>query len=137
MRAGPFAIAALMILSPAAVGAQSKPRAAPGHKSEPYEATAKAYASCVGEQARLKLDPPELIAEVIDLKCSKLEELERDQFADFIKAQVGSVFTAETALTMYLHLMVSPPTLRRMAIKSYLTVMRKSQVKEPLAIDPD
>jgi hypothetical protein len=45
---------------------------------KPYLATGKAYAACVGEQMRFVYNPPEMIRDVIKIKCGKLEELERD-----------------------------------------------------------
>jgi hypothetical protein len=55
---------------------------------------------------RFAYNPPEMIEDVIDLKCGKLEELEQKQFFDFIAAQVDKVLSAETAFTITLHIMV-------------------------------
>jgi hypothetical protein len=57
---------------------------------EAYHATGNAYDACVGEQMWFAYNPPEMIEDVIDLKCGKLEELEQKQFFDFIAAQVDS-----------------------------------------------
>jgi hypothetical protein len=86
---------------------------------ESYLATGNAFGACVGEQMRFAYNPPGMVRDVIKLKCGKLEELERDQFADFIRNQIDHTFTAETAATMMVHLIASPQKLREDAIDAY------------------
>jgi hypothetical protein len=91
---------------------------------EAYQATGKAYGACIGEQMRLAYNPPEMIEDVIDLKCGKLEELEQKQFFDFIAAQVDKVLSAKTAFTITTHIMVWQ-RLKRDAVKAYLQATKK------------
>jgi hypothetical protein len=91
---------------------------------EAYQATGEAYAACIGEQMRFAYNPPEIIEDVIDLKCGKLEELEQKQFFDFIAAQVDKVLSAETAFTITAHIMVSQ-RFKRDAVKAYVQATKK------------
>jgi hypothetical protein len=98
---------------------------------KPYLATGKAYAACVGEQMRFVYNPPEMIRDVIKIKCGKLEELERDQFFDFIRDQVDKVLSAETAFEITVHMLASPQVLREGAIEAYLSAMKKPAKPKP------
>ena len=97
---------------------------------EAYLATGKAYGACVGEQMRFAYNPPEMIEDVIDLKCGKLEELEQKQFFDFIAAQVDKVLSAETAFAITMHIMVSQ-RFKRDVVKAYLQAVKKPRGGQP------
>lgn len=74
---------------------------------------------------RFKYDPPEKIREVVQQKCGKLEEQEREQFGDFIASHVGETLTAELALTITVHNLASLQGLREAAIDAYLKTFAK------------
>ena len=79
---------------------------------------------------RFAYNPPEMIEDVIDLKCGKLEELEQKQFFDFIAAQVDKVLSAETAFTITTHIMVWQ-RFKRDAVKAYLQAVKKPRGGQP------
>ncbi|MGL3210944.1 hypothetical protein [Bradyrhizobium sp. BR 1433] len=107
--------------------------AATAEAEEPYLLTGKAYGACIGTQMRFKYDPPQMIREVIQQKCGKLEEQETEQFADFIVAHVGQTLTAELAAIITVHMIASPQKLREGAIEAYLKTFAKPADRPPPA----
>lgn len=66
-----------------------------------------------------------MIRKVVKNKCGKLEEQEREQFADFIKSHIGETFTPELAATIMFHSFASLQVLREGAIDAYLNAVAK------------
>lgn len=104
----------------------------PALSEEAYQLTRNAYGACVGTQMRVKYDPPERISEVIKEKCGKLEQQEEEQFSDFVREHVGQILTAELALTITLHNIVSLSKVREGAIEAYVKAMKQAPKSKPL-----
>jgi len=101
---------------------------------EAYTITGKAYGACIGTQMRLKYNPPERIADVIELKCGKLEKLEEEQFHAFITHHIGETLTAELAATIVLHDVISLRKIREGAVEAYLKAIKQAAKPDPLEL---
>lgn len=97
----------------------------PATAEDAYTLAANEWGTCVGEQMRYRYPPSITIADVIQVRCGKLQKKEQDEFSKFVTGQIGKVLTAETAFKIVIHATVSPAAILPGMIDAYKQAIAK------------
>jgi hypothetical protein len=109
---------------------------APCLAEEAYVLTGRAHAACLGTNMRVRYESPKKLLETLNTKCSKLEDQEKEQYAQYLTEQIGRPLTAELVLVFVMRETLNPFKLKHMAIDAYFSAVKPTpKVGPPLQLD--